>query len=300
MKQSSMTARVSAFARAYHANEKGEKVFCDLLAKRMLSEEEYEAVANSMIQGAAYFGFGGEGDEALKRIVSRQLAPTPLGRAVWAEDALNRAVRTGSRQYLIFGAGYDTFAYRQPDWARGLEIFLIDREETLEDHKRRVLRAGLEVLDNVHYVEADLSLKGWEEALEGEEGFSRTQKSFVSLLGLVYYLKVNAFEALLSALGGLLGGGSSLAFDYPSLATAEPCAQRENRLAAAAGEEMKAAYSYGEMERILEEAGFLIYEHLDAYALTERFFVAHNNAHPENGMRMPEHVRCCLAVKRDY
>ena len=61
---------------------------------------------------------------------------------------------------------------------------------------------------------------------------------------------------------------------------------------------MKARYSYGELEALLAEAGFLIYEHLDASEATDAFFREYNRRNPEHSMRAPDGVGYCLAVKK--
>ena len=66
---------------------------------------------------------------------------------------------------------------------------------------------------------------------------------------------------------------------------------RNRELAAAAGEAMKARYSYGEMEALLSKAGFLIYEHMDADEVTEAFL-------KDSGMTAPAGVGYCLAIKK--
>lgn len=84
--------------------------------------------------------------------------------------------------------------------------------------------------------------------------------------------------------------GSSICFDYPvSESGAE--SQRNRELAAAAGEMMKAKYSYEEMEALLSNAGFLIYEHMDADEATDAFL-------KESGMTAPAGVGYCLAVRK--
>ena len=106
-------------------------------------------------------------------------------------------------------------------------------------------------------------------------------------------------SVLLAALGDLLPEGSSLVFDYPDADSGGAGAgQRQTALAAAADEPMAAGYTYREMERLLEEHGFLIYEHLLPSEITGRYFSAHNQARPLHVMEAFPHVNYCLAVRR--
>ena len=55
-------------------------------------------------------------EEALHYLVNTQIAPAPLARAAFCEDALKTAMRTGTEQYVILGAGMDTFAFREQEF----------------------------------------------------------------------------------------------------------------------------------------------------------------------------------------
>lgn len=90
---------------------------------------------------------------------------------------------------------------------------------------------------------------------------------------------------------------SALCFDYPVIEEGTESA-KNRELAAAAGEEMKAKYSCEEMEAILSESGFLIYERLDKEAAGKQLFRKYNEACPEDKMNAPKGVEYCLAVKK--
>lgn len=296
MENTSMTALVSAFARAYHAAQKETKIFDDPLARQLLSDEESRAIAQNMADGIAFFspGFCGTQAEALRRIMDCHLSPTPLGRAAFAERALHTAVRCGARQYLILGAGFDTFAYRQPDWAQPLEIFELDQPAMSADKRRRLECAELPIPDNVHLLSADLSDSDWTAALTGHPAFDRRRITLCSALGLVYYLPKSAFAQLLSALAGILPQGSGIVFDYPDRGRDGV----QTALAGGAGEPMQASYSYPELEALLAEHGFLIYEHLTPQEITAQYFADYNRANPEHPMSAQSGVNYCLAVRR--
>lgn len=301
MEQNSMTALVSAFARAYHHRHCGEKVFDDPLAADLLGEADYEEIARSMSQGISFFcpGFSGPPEEALRWVVDRQLAPTPLARAAFAEETLARAAALGAQQYLLLGAGYDTFAYRQPSWAEPLSIFELDRPAVLRDKLSRLDRAGILLPSNLRLVQADLAGPEWTGALKAA-GFRPGAAAFCTLLGLIYYLTEEAFDGLLAALSPLLSPGSSLAFDLPVDPPAGAGGREavQERLAQGAGEAMKARYTPAGLEALLARHGFLLYERLTAPALTERYFASYNRSNPAHPMTAFAGVECCLAVKQ--
>ncbi len=291
-----MTALVSAFARAYHYRNSRVHVFADPLAEKLLSEAEYAGISRNMAQGVAYFApdFRGTPEEALRLIVNRQLAPSVLARSAFCERAIDNAARIGCRQIVLYACGYDTFPLRARD-AR-LRIFELDRPEMIADRRRRVAESGIAPVCPVASVGCDLAEPSWKDALT-EAGFDAEKSSFGSLLGISYYLSKEDFARLIETIASVSREGSAVCFDYPQ-ATYGDESRRNRALAAAAGEAMRAKYTYHELEALLADAGFLIYEHLDAGQATEAFFREYNRAEPEHAMAAPEGVGYCLAVKK--
>ncbi|MGN0777706.1 MAG: class I SAM-dependent methyltransferase [Aristaeellaceae bacterium] len=301
MENQSMTARISAFARAWHAKNAVVPVYRDTLAEALLGPE-YAAVAGHMAAGASYFlpGFTGTPEEALRLIVCRQLAPSPLGRAAFCEEHLKQAAATSCTQYLLLGAGYDTLPYRQDEQLRALRIFELDHPATAADKLARLVRADIAVPENVHRLSADLTQPDWPRALLDCAAFRRDAPTFVSLLGLVYYLPDTAFTALLATLNELLAPGSILVMDYPDegfFGSGSGQATRQKQLANAAGEPMQTGYTPQGMADVLAASGFTVVEDMAPEAITARYFAAYNAAEPDAPMVAAEHVRYCLARK---
>ena len=284
-----MTALVSCFARAYHYKNSESPVFADSVAEKLLTAEEYSAISRNMAQGIGYFapGFQGTPEEALHFIVNRQLAPSVLARSAFCERAIGNAVRLDCRQIVIYACGYDTFSLRTGN--RALAVYELDRPEMIEDRRMRIARVGLEPACHVKDIGCDLSKPTWKESLV-EAGFDAKRSSFSSLLGISYYLTRNAFENLIAGIASISCEGAAICFDYPMNVEGGESA-RNRELAAAAGEAMKAMYSFGEMEALLSRAGILIYEHMDAGEATEAFFKG-------SGITAPAGVGYCLAVKK--
>lgn len=304
MKQKSMTALVSAFARAYHSEQNGIKIFNDDIAKLLLSDQEYNQIYNSMAQGIRFFNpdFNGNEKEALQWIVDHQLAPSPLGRSAFAEKALKHAVRFGTMQYLILAAGYDSFAYRQPEWASKLQLFEIDHPVMSKDKQERIHQIYGTPPENLTYVPFDLQETHIGDTLLSQTHYDRSSFSFWSLLGITYYLSKEHFENLIKGISNTVCVGSTIVFDYPDQDTytekAGPRAKKQTQMAGGAGETMLASYSYSEMETLLSHHDFLIYEHLEPHEITEQYFSEYNKANPQNTITAFDNVNYCLAVKR--
>lgn len=299
-----MTALVSAFSRAYHSENNNLKIFNDSIAKKLFSEQEYTQIGKSMAQGILFFNpsFTGNDDEALRWIVDNQLSPSPLGRAAYTERMLENAVSIGAKQYLIFAAGYDTFAYRQPEWVKKLTIFEIDHPLTVIDKQKRLRKACLQLPDNVIYVNADFTDETWDSTLRKQRAFDRDKISFCSLLGLSYYLSTETLKKLLAAIARNIPTGSLLVFDYPDqdtyTANAGKRAQKQVMLASATKETMLGSYSTDAMDSLLSNCGFLLYEHLMPNDITMQYFKDYNIANPLQPITAFDNVNYCLAVRR--
>ncbi len=285
-----ISALVSCFARAYHYKNCERHVFSDPVAEQMLTAEEYGAISRNMTQGIQYFApdFQGTPEKALQFIVSHQLAPSVLARSAFCERAIDNAVRLlGCRQVVIYACGYDIFSLRTDNQA--ITVYELDRPEMIADRWKRIARAGLEPACHVEDIGCDLSQPSWKEKMI-QAGFDPKKTSFGSLLGISYYLSQLDFRNFVDAIASISCEGSSVCFDYPVSETGAE-SQRNRELAAAAGEIMKAKYSYEEMEALLSNAGFLIYEHMDAGEATDAFL-------KESGMTAPAGVGYCLAVRK--
>ena len=291
----SMTALISAFARAYHAKQEGIKIFDDWAAQALLGED-YQTIAGHMKQMAEFFG-GTQETDALDWVVSQKLAPLPLARAGFCEESLKREICLGASQYVIMAAGYDSFVWRRPAWAEKLRVFVLDRQEVLEDRRTRALKAGLSAKGICEEIPADYSQVGWTDRLKENPFFSIGEKSVVSMLGLSFYLDHDKMKRLLGSLSGMLGEGSCLIFDYLDIGGSEDM-RMQGMLARASGELMHEGYDYDALESMLGECGFLIYEHLTPEEQEYQIIGRYNRAHKGMKMHAMPGVNLCMAVRK--
>ncbi len=172
-------------------------------------------------------------------------------RSRYAEDRLAFAVERGVRQCVVLGAGYDTFAYRQPPWARVLSIFEVDRKATQNDKRRRLTDAGIAEPANLRFVAADFETHGLAQILSGA-GFDPELPAFFSWLGVTMYLQPEAVDAVLSFVSHR-PRGSEIVFTFARPESRSgPLAER----AAAAGEPWRTFYSISEIDERLHALGF--------------------------------------------
>lgn len=133
---------------------------------------------------------------------SKLLRSAIVLRSRYAEDALAAAMARGMEQYVLVGAGLDTFALRQPVRASRLRIFEVDHPATQRWKLERFLAAGARPPANIAHVPVDLESNGLEEALHAA-GFDRRKPAFFSWLGVMQYLDERAVRSTLSCIAGL-------------------------------------------------------------------------------------------------
>ena len=105
------------------------------------------------------------------------------------------------------------------------------------------------------------------------------------------------FYNTIQSISSLLCNGSSIVFDYPTYEDSKET-QINEKLASGAKAEMKAKYSYKEIEKMLSDNGLLIYEHLNNEEMTNNYFDNYNTLNPNNRITAPKGVCYCLAVKK--
>lgn len=290
MKQnkSSMTALVAAFGRAYHSQYDSPKIFNDDVAPKLISPQEFADIRRNMVQGIAFFNpeiaerHPDDPEAILKWIVQVQLSPTPLARAAYCEAIVLHELSLGLKQYVILGAGLDSFAYRYPTLMERLAIFEVDAPATQASKQLRLRDAQLAVPGNLHLVPMDFTGEFSYSGLY-KQGFDPEVKTLFSLLGVSYYLTKEENARLITELLAKVPSGSSIVLDYADeyLMEEQGVSGRVAKMvqmAAASGEPMQSWFSYSEIEELLAGAGLLVYEHLSPAEINERFFSGRSDA----------------------
>lgn len=207
-------------------------------------------------------------DPRLQTPLARALRAHALLRSRIAEEDFAQGAEAGLRQAVILGAGFDTFAYRQPAWASALRIFEVDHPASQAEKLRRVAAAGLPAPPNLIHAPVDFEGVSLEEGL-ARAGFSTAEPACFSWLGVTMYLSRPAIRAVLAFVGGLPAGTRiSLTFAQPSEDGSDPLAD----LAAQAGEPWLSRFTPEEMAGEFRAAGFRRWDIPGPEALAARFF----------------------------
>lgn len=128
-----------------------------------------------------------------------------------AEDALAQAVAAGVRQYVVLGAGLDTFAYRNPH--PGLRVFEVDHPATQAWKRQRLAEAHIAVPEGVTFAAVDFAAESLPRALR-TAGLRSEEPSLFSWLGVTPYLEPATVLATLEVIAPFAENGGSVVFDY--------------------------------------------------------------------------------------
>lgn len=209
--------------------------------------------------------------ERFESDAARELRAHVVLRSRFTEDRLHEAVErgvrhSGIRQYVVLGAGLDTFALRQPAWAHELRIFEIDQPASQASKRERIERAGITVPENVTFVAVDFEAEPLADALR-RGGVRLEEPVFFSWLGVTMYLTESAIDAVLRTVLQC-AKGSEIVFTF-----AQP--RRTSALADAAasmGEPWLTYFEPEELRRKLGEMGFAAAGFLTPEEAWERYF----------------------------
>ena len=142
------------------------------------------------------------GMEARNQMAKGGRATTLIHRHRFAEDELARMVMEGVRQYVVLGAGLDTFAYRQPPFAEALEIIEVDHPATQAWKRASLAAAGIPLPSNLNWAPVDFQCDTLSDRLSSA-GFDRSQPACFSWLGVTQYLTLPAIDDTLRFVAGL-------------------------------------------------------------------------------------------------
>ena len=221
------------------------------------------------------------GRENLERedsLGSRTMRAFMVARSRYAEDKLALAVQNGVRQYVVLGAGLDTFAYRNP--FPDVRVFEVDHPATQAWKQERLRAAGIELPKQFAFVAIDFEKQTLDAELTAA-GFTRAQPAFFSWLGVTPYLTRQAFERTVRYIAAL-PAGSGVAFDFAversALGFLERAALDElSRRVTSAGEPFQLFFNPQALEDELKSMGFSEVELLNADEINARYFASRSD-----------------------
>jgi methyltransferase (TIGR00027 family) len=250
----SRTALSTSLMRALHSRSDPLPVIQDLWGDRLVPPEVRATLPDKLLARSPAFA-------------------NVITRTRYTEDALRAAIEHGVRQYVLIGAGFDSFALRLPAFAQQLEIFELDHPATQELKLRRIRDCGIQTPPNVHFVAVNFAERSVADAL-AESAFSSDRLSFFSWLGVTMYLTPEANMATLKSVAACAPVGSELVFTYMDqrvfASRSESFLAFKERVAAM-GEPFLSGFDPGTLSEELLACGFELLEDLSGEQTNARY-----------------------------
>ena len=242
-----------AIGRAIH-NRLDDPIFEDPLAERLLSQEDRMVLEMVAARG---------GTTSL---------PTEVVVPRLVEDNLISAMDRGVGQYVVLGAGLDSFPYRRQDLVARLRVFEVDRPETQKLKRTRLSEEKIEEPENLSFVPVNFESTDFLAELE-RAGFRRQQPAFFSWVNVTWYLSRAAIESTLKNVA-TCAPGTEIVFNYEIPEEMWDEEERElfsPKLCAKVGEPIVSSFTSEEIEALLLRSGFSQVEDFGPKDLSEMY-----------------------------
>jgi methyltransferase (TIGR00027 family) len=211
-----------------------------------------------------------------------------IARARFIEDLVTEQAGRGISQYVILGAGLDTFAQRRPEIARGLRIFEVDQPGPQAWKRQRLIELGFGIPEWLRLVPVDFeAAASWWGRLAAA-GFDASRPAVVASTGVTLYLTKDAIAATLRQIATLAPGSTlAMTFILPlELLDPDdrPQQQAVQKSARAAGTPFVSFFSPPEMLALARDAGFTQAQHVSTADLIQRYFTGRTDGlRPSSG-----------------
>lgn len=226
---------------------------------------------------------------------TRPFRASIVARARFIEDLVAEQAARGVDQYVILGAGLDTFAQRRPELASHMQVFEVDKPGPQAWKRQRLLDCGLGVPPHLRLVPVDFEAgDAWWERL-ALSGFDPAKLAVVASTGVSMYLTRDAVAATLRQVASLAPGSTfAMSFMLPIEMTdpeLRPAMERAAAGARANGTPFISFFTPTEMLTMAREAGFRDVQHVSAAMLAERYFAGRTD-----GLRPPDNAEELLVA----
>jgi methyltransferase (TIGR00027 family) len=292
----SFSAIMTAYMRTYHAKLDNPKIFDDILANSLIPDDIRAQIEESLDKPLiSTFSKSSDSDQPIT-LASLIQTTNPISRARYVEDTLEKAVRQGAKQYVILGAGMDTFAFRRPDLMEKLEVFEVDHPATQELKLHRLAELGWKLPAKLHFIPIDFTQESVASALTRSLSYNPKVKSLFSWLGVVIYLTREVVFATLRSITDIAPAGSMVLFDYTSTDAfnpekSSPQMQKFMEFGQKIGEPMITGFNPSALAEDLENLGFHLYENLSPADIEILYFKGR-----EDEFHAQEHGHIACAV----
>lgn len=265
--QYSRTAEAAAALRANHSLFSKEPIFNDAYAYAMTSKL-WQLLLKQPLMSKLF------NSQLVNRTMGRLTAQV-VGRSRYAEDQLKQAINKGINQYVLVGAGLDSFVLRQLHYYPKLRIFEVDHPDT-QYHKKQKLEQLGDISDQIEFVSIDFEKESIADALT-RSCFDSNQAAFFAWLGTTHYLENHTTLATLDSIAQIAASGSEVVLDYSidfnELKGIEKIGTQFVAIfTQVLGEPLQGQFKPLDLHHQVEKIGFRVLEDLSGEALTQRYF----------------------------
>jgi len=206
---------------------------------------------------------------------TKRLRASIVARARFVEDLAKEQIGKGVTQYIILGAGLDSFAQRNTEIISQVDIYEIDQPNTLTWKEEKLVENGYKIPDNLHFVPVDFETSSWWTELLNK-GFDTTKTTLVSCTGVTLYLTKEAIVDTLKKMTSLASGSTiAIAFYLPLEQLDEddkPMQEIAIKGAMASGTPFVSFFSVDEIVKLAQEVGLKENQTVSTKDMTEKYF----------------------------
>ena len=279
----SRTALATSLMRAIHTRTAPAPLIDDSWGDRLVPEQVRTAFLQLVRSRAGVVDAAALPDAAIEAgLRSTPAYAEVIVRARYTEDQLKAAVARGVSQYVLVGAGFDSFACRRPDFAQQLDIFEVDHPATQGLKRQQLAANGVAESAKTHFVAADFTTEDLGAALS-RSFFRSDQPAFFAWLGVTPYLTREANLSALRAIATCAPAGSELVFTYldeaifdPAYAGGEGFRELKEQVAAV-GEAFLSGFDPKALAGLLQAAGLELVEDVSGPQMVARYDAAGAN-----------------------
>jgi methyltransferase (TIGR00027 family) len=272
----SITALGTSLIRAAHSRLVPHPLIDDRWGDVLVPEEvraAYRELAISKLRSSSRVRSVTNPDDVLDEYFCASLGyPGVITRTRYTEDALCEAVADGIRQYVIIGAGFDSFALRRPPFAEGVSVFEIDQSSTQALKRQRISECGAAVPESLHFVTANLAVDDLVSVLS-QTAYDAARPAVFSWLGVTMFLTREANLATLQAIARCGAPKSELVFTYfdqEAFRTQPESFRKMQEANRASGEPFQSGFEPDRLGEDLRRMGLELLEDLTDVQLVQR------------------------------
>ena len=279
--QYSATADMCAMIRGYHAQFAPDPVFPDTLGAALTSKGWRRIIEDPILRRIVIEG-------AFRPL--RRAAGTVLGRARYLEDQLDEAIAQGCTQYVIVGAGMDSYAARRGGAMPRVRVIELDHPATQSVKRARLAALPGNPGEDVDYVPIDFRTEDILNALR-QSTFDPNAVTMFSWMGVSYYLPQETVYSVLGQMGACAGLGSQIILDYSAPSESHAGSGRlathiVNAITSTVGEPQVSSFADQDVRRQVADLGLEVVEILTGEQLGSRYFAGRGD-----GLQPPTHLR---------